>query len=239
MTPSKGLLEAVRKHAREAHPNESCGVVVVQKGRRRYIPCRNVSATPKEAFEVHPEDYAAAEDKGEVVLIVHSHPDSKNAEPSLDDIQGCNAVNVPWLIVNFPGEDWRVIQPLVGTQPLVGREFIFGVQDCYSIVRDWYKQVKDIELKDFPRQDKFWERGENLYLNHLPETGFRRVYGEPQVGDVLLMQVGADLPNHGAIYLGEDIILHHMHGRLSSREIYGGYWKKHTTHIMRHESNAS
>ena len=32
----------------------------------------------------------------------------------------------------------------------------------------------------------------------------------------------------------DNIILHHCHGRLSSRDVYGGYWRKVTTHVLRH-----
>jgi len=40
------------------------------------------------------------------------------------------------------------------------------------------------------------------------------------------------------IYLGENIILHHVHNRLSSRDVYkwGGYYHKMTAMVLRHES---
>ncbi|WP_043946890.1 NlpC/P60 family protein, partial [Ralstonia solanacearum] len=41
-------------------------------------------------------------------------------------------------------------------------------------------------------------------------------------GDVILMQVRAPVPNHAAVYLGGVQMLHHLHGRLSSRDVYGG-----------------
>jgi cell wall-associated NlpC family hydrolase len=50
------------------------------------------------------------------------------------------------------------------------------------------------------------------------------------------MKVASSVPNHAAIYIGGDIILHHVYGRLSNRQIYGGYWRKHTTHHLRHKS---
>ena len=47
------------------------------------------------------------------------------------------------------------------------------------------------------------------------------------------MQVLSNVPNHAAIYLGGDVIGHHLYGRLSGRDVYGGYYKKHTTHVLR------
>jgi cell wall-associated NlpC family hydrolase len=48
------------------------------------------------------------------------------------------------------------------------------------------------------------------------------------------MQVASPVPNHAAVYLGDGLILHHLQGRLSSRDVYGGYWQKVTTHALRH-----
>jgi hypothetical protein len=53
-----------------------------------------------------------------------------------------------------------------------------------------------------------------------------------KVGDCFLMQVASPVPNHAAVYLGDGLILHHLQGRLSSRDVYGGYWQKVTTHIL-------
>ena len=59
-----------------------------------------------------------------------------------------------------------------------------------------------------------------------------------QYGDILLMNIESPVPNHAAIYLGENIILHHVTNRLSSRDVYkwGGYYHKMTAMVLRHES---
>ena len=236
MNLSERLKTEILAHAKAEDPRECCGLIAVVKGRRRYIPCRNIAATPDEHFILDPADFAAADDQGEIVAVVHSHPVTQPT-PSPADRLSCNATGLPWLIVNPKIETWGGCEPEHFEVPYVGREFVFGLLDCYSLVRDWYNRELGIKLDDFYRRDRFWERGENLYLDNYASQGFRKIpFDELAYGDVLLMQLNANLPNHAAIYLGDQQILHHVQGRLSSRDILGGYYIKATACALRHES---
>jgi proteasome lid subunit RPN8/RPN11 len=236
MNLSERLKTEIMAHAKAEDPRECCGLIAVVKGRRRYIPCRNIAATPDEHFILDPADYAAAEDQGEIMAVVHSHPTTQPT-PSPADRLSCNATGLPWLIVNPKIEAWGGCEPEHFELPYVGREFVFGVVDCYSLVRDWYAREWNLKLADFSRRDQFWERGENLYVDNYASQGFRRIdFTELAYGDLLLMQLGSTLPNHAAIYLGDQQILHHIQGRLSSRDVLGGYYVKNTAMVLRHES---
>ena len=67
------VMSLIMTHAKEDSPKECCGLVAVVKGKRRYFPCKNLADTPDEHFVLDPADYAAVEDKGEIVAVVHSH----------------------------------------------------------------------------------------------------------------------------------------------------------------------
>lgn len=224
--------DAAERHARDCYPREACGLVVVKAGREVYWPCQNVAGSA-DHFEIAADDYAAAEDAGEIVGVFHSHPDSP-PEPSPADRVGCEASGVPWHILSVPSMRWHAFEPNGYEAPLVGRVFEHGVLDCYAIIRDWYRIERGIILPDYPRRHEWWLHGDDLYRQHFRDAGFYRT-DEPMVeGDVLLMQVGAPVPNHAAIYLDGDQILHHLQGRLSSRDVYGGYWRRVTVMRLRH-----
>jgi proteasome lid subunit RPN8/RPN11 len=240
-------LQAVRAHARAEYPREACGLLVLEKGRERYWRCRNIATDPAEHFVMCPEDYAAAEDAGEVVAIVHTHPDAE-ARPSEKDKAMCEVSGVPWYIVGMPdGEPGEVrrLNPEGYVPPLVGRPFVHGLLDCWALCHDWYATEWGLELPSPPRADGWWDDGSsNLYSDDaLTAAGFRVVWrkgsGLPALlrGDLILMQIRSRnlVPNHAGIYLGDGRMLHHMHGRLSCREVFGGYWLETAVKVARHQ----
>ena len=236
MTLPPSIKEQILQHAQAEQPKECCGGGCVVKGRRRYFPCRNLAATPDEHFVMDPLDYAEAEDQGEVVAVIHSHPVS-NPKPSEADLVACEKTGVPWQIINPLTEEWGYCEPSGHQLPYVGRQFAFGVVDCYTLVRDWYAREYGIQLRDYDRRDKFWEHGENLYMDNFANEGFSEIpVADVQPGDLILMNVCSLVPNHAAIYLGDQLILHHVQQRLSSRDVYGGYYWKNTACALRHES---
>lgn len=240
MTPE--TRDAAFTHAVSEYPREACGLVVIVKGRERYWPCVNQASTPSEHFVLAPADYAAADDAGEITIIVHSHPDAP-ARPSEADRVACEASGLPWAIVSVAaGEnglpaagEMVMIEPCGYRAPLVGRPFSHGVLDCWALCRDWYEHERGVVLLDPPRHDNWWDDGvSDLYCDAaLHAAGFEIVWRngadalpELEPGDVLLMQVRSrnQVPNHAGIYLGDGLMLHHMPGRLSSRDVFGGYW---------------
>ncbi|KWN77232.1 C40 family peptidase [Burkholderia stagnalis] len=238
---------AIADHALAEYPRECCGLVVRVETGDEYVRCRNVAVTPAEHFALAPEDYAAAEDRGEVVALAHSHPGA-SARPSAADRAMCERSGIAsWVIVSLGiqadgsigVDDWSEFGPQGYVAPLVGREFVHGIHDCYAIVRDWYLAERGIVLPDFERPDDWWNDGRSsLYLDHYVEAGFVDVGrdAELQVGDVMLMQIrsGNDVPNHAGVYIDDGKFLHHMHGRLSARAVWGGMWADHCVTVLRY-----
>lgn len=71
---NKTIMAAIRAHALDESPRESCGFVIQSGRRQRYIPVPNTHENPTEHFRIDGEHWANAEDIGTIVRVIHSHP---------------------------------------------------------------------------------------------------------------------------------------------------------------------
>lgn len=248
----KKTMEAIKSHAEYEYPRECCGLIVADGKKEVYFPCRNIAEGAKDQFRMSAEDWASAEDKGEVLAVVHSHPDHTQY-PSEADRVACEETGIPWIIVSVREGKYSGIHqfsPKGYKAPLLGRPFFHGVLDCYSMIRDVYSREFGIELREWDREDDWWKNGKNYYIERFEETGFRKICQseEIKVGDVILMAVHANVANHAGVYLNTlqlrespnlfkvpNAMIHHLYGRLSERAVYGGYWMDQTRAILRHK----
>ncbi|MDF1625674.1 MAG: C40 family peptidase [Parvibaculaceae bacterium] len=247
---NKNTVASMKAHAEAAYPNESCGLVIAGGKKDRYVPCRN-KAEDGNHFIMDAEDYANAEDVGQVLAIVHSHPDGPE-QASEGDKVACEASGLPWLIVivkDGAATGVTRIEPDGYQPPLIGRQFFHGVLDCYTLVQDVYQRELGITLPHFDRENGWWEGEQELYLDNFGKAGFREVTdGSLKPYDVILMQRQSERANHAGVFLGTvelkeaphihpvpDAMLHHSYGRLSERVVYGGYWKQITRMVIRYD----
>ena len=219
--------DAALKHAKEQDPRESVGVLIVIKGKEQYYPCNNLSTYSQQCFILDPEDYVKADALGEITAIVHSHPVTPPS-PSQADKVSCEQSGLKWHIVNPKTEMWGYCEPTGYKPPLIGRQWVWGVTDCWSLVRDYYKEQHNIQLLDYERPTTPQDFLDNpLFEQYAERTGFRQLNKDEklQKGDVLLMSILHPTLNHVAIFLGDEI-LHHLADRLSTREPYNDWLLK-------------
>lgn len=237
-------LKEAEAHAISEYPRESCGLVVTSKRKEFYVRCTNVADDPKNDFSIGRSEWRAAEEQGKIKMVVHSHPDA-NCRPSPSDMLGIENSDLPWLILAVHGDPATpesapvvvsngIYEPTGYEMPYRGRTFKFGSVDCYTLVQDFYKRDMGIELPDFERKDRFWERGEDLYMENFAACGFDVIPEPSQKGDLILMAIRSEIVNHAAIWLGEmDHMLHHPYNHLSERVVFGGYWLDNTRVFIR------
>jgi proteasome lid subunit RPN8/RPN11 len=245
-------------HARDEFPKESCGLIVGNS----YIRCENIRL-PIEmheegnaecgcqlcSFEIDPAVFARHED---VQMVIHSHPNGP-FYPSKADMEGQLLADVPYGIIALDAE--RISEEMVmwgdalPIAPVVGRTFMHGVHDCFSLIRDTFRLGKDALLeqgiKDWPyepitfpispREDGWWNGEADLYDANWAKHGFVQIDStEAKPGDVFLMKIKSDKHNHGGVLIGESLIMHHLPLRLSRREP-AGIWGRQATRWIRYK----
>lgn len=231
----QSVIDAIRQHASQEYPREACGLIVIRHGRQRYFPCQNV-AQGNDHFIISGRDYARIADLHEITYIVHSHPDEAAQLSEADRLQA-EQHGVQWLVYSYPEGYFVEHTPDSYIPPLVGRTFEHGITDCYSLVCDYYRRTLQLELPPFVREDEWWKYGQNLYLENFEKAGFVEIpLSELRKHDALLMQIRSPVPNHAAIYLDDDLILHHLYGMLSSRDAYSALFRTATVKAVRHRS---
>ena len=227
-------LEA-EQHAENVLPDESCGLLAIIKGEKKYWPCKNLSKENFDYFILDPEDYADCEDQGEIIGLVHSHPQG-SAYPSETDKAGCEFSGLEWYIYSLEDKSWHSFKPS-GWKPndLIGREWAWGIQDCWSLVTDYYEKKLNINLKKWERPKTIKEFAEQPYFDEgLLSMNFKLV-DDIQENDILLMEGTYNKLNHVAVYIGDQMILHHVIGKLSCREIFDLQYQQITKKVFRYE----
>ena len=98
-------------HARKCHPEECCGMLIKKQDNIIYGPCNNLAKHNAEmSFVIDPKDWADYEDQGEVVGIVHSHPQDI-LEFSEGDKYSCKAIDLTFYLVSPKSDKIKVMHP--------------------------------------------------------------------------------------------------------------------------------
>jgi cell wall-associated NlpC family hydrolase len=234
---------AAKAHAIAQYPKESCGIVAGNA----YVPLDNKSDDPENFFKL-PDGALATH--APVAAVVHSHCRPKHGqEPTAPDMTSQIEAALPFGIVWTDGKtaydpiwwgDFLLDAPLFDAKGNhIPREFMHGVNDCFSLIRTWYWQEKKIKLPEFPRDNDWWAKGGDLYQQGFGKAGFEVLAKGPHAphgvmaGDIVLMKWGKfPVPFHAGIVLAGGLVLHHLNGRLSRREPLVR-WRNQVTHWLR------
>ena len=104
-------VEEMYAHAREAEPEECCGLVGgITDVAQSVYRLRNVAREPRVGYETAPQDLFAAQrqirNRGEQLLaIYHSHPRSREPEPSETDVRMAYYPSAIYFIIGLEGEE--------------------------------------------------------------------------------------------------------------------------------------
>lgn len=227
-----------KEHFLSCYPQEGCGILVDNL----FIPLENTHSNPARFFALSEKDsYNIAKmsdsDKGVVLLHSHTHQSFTNdpRTPSYEDMQGRKVTGMPWGIVHCDGQDVSDILMFghINEEPLLGRKYLSNIFDCFTLARDYYWRFRSLDLGLHPRPEN-WEEWNPYYIekNYIA-AGFKQVFGEYEVGDVLLFTIASSKINHIGIYTAEDTFIHHLYNHVSCEDSLIR-WRKQVTKVIRH-----
>ena len=112
----------------------------------------------------------------------------------------------------------------------MGRKFIWGVFHCWQLYRDWFRQERGILLPTWACEDDFITNDNDMFSIHRESVGMLDL-GKPdiselQIGDMLLGKLQGGFPNHCAVFIGDDLLLHHPPGGASGRVELLRWWPR-------------
>lgn len=123
---------------------------------------------------------------------------------------------------------------------LVGVPFHMGIDDCFALTRKFFAQNFDLHIKDYARPSDWDADKLNLIERFFELEGFEKLTNwkikDLRPGDVLCMAISSSNPNHFAVYVGDNTLVHHIANRLSTEEPLRGFWRNMTCFVVRHPS---
>lgn len=122
---------------------------------------------------------------------------------------------------------------MVDYQSLVGLRWEYGINDCFTLVRQWFK-LQGIELPEFARPENL-EVCNSIFLEQAEAIGFEQVeYDRRLPGDILIMRLHTRTPMHAAILLPDELILHQRQDSLSAIEPLRRYYVERIAAVFRY-----
>ena len=242
MNLTEHQLQIIHKETLRCYPNEAV-IAITKTGA---IPLKNVHKEPRHYFSVSSKDFY----KHKPIALVHSHTIVLNEPntrfgigeyvdprtPSKGDMQSQINMDMPFGIVATDGEN---VSPILWfpdlDSPVEGHDYLYGVYDCWRVIRAYYWQNYKIFLEDYARDYDWWREEPNLYIDKIYSRGFYDIEeSELEVGDMIILRWFGSAESHSAIYIGNNQIIHHMNNRLSTIDNYTK-WRRKMTRFLRHK----
>lgn len=199
--------KAIDQYTLEKYPEEMCGILVEDS----FIPITNEAINFLDEFLLSPREVALY--VGKIQAVIHSHTyDAKRppivdiCTPSVMDMLNQKSSEVPWFIV---GSDGTVVTRELGIprkphRNYIGRPFIWFINDCYTLVQDYYMFELNIILPEHPMDKDYHNIGnyDRIIKDYIKDFGFSETdsIDDMRNGDLLLLSRGVSNCNHIGVY---------------------------------------
>lgn len=222
---------AIRQLAAATPEQESCGFVLHNA---EVVQVPNSAPDPVHDFRIAASDYAHWDKEG-IRGVWHSHLELDGFSPV--DQQVLAADTLPWAVYTLASDRFHQCDP-TSVAPLVGRPFVYGIYDCYSLVSDKLSELGAI-IPPWPRGA--WGEWDTPGFTPFDEqwANFgQRVSTDFRHGDVLFFNLGKHPghTDHVGVVIEPGTFLHHPASRTSRLDRLSPWWLRHLNFAVRHQA---
>lgn len=233
-------IKKINSHVLNEYPKEAVFAITSDN---KLVILDNINPDPENFFSIDEMKL----DNLDPIALIHSHtykignlpPEFLGPVdfrmPSKMDMQAQMLLDIEFGIVSCDGYEVSEIlwYPDLDA-PMLGQQYISGVNDCYSIIRRYYWQTYGIKLDENPRDYHWYDAEPNKYVDDYKKFGWYDVnISDMEQGDMLIIRIGHH-ESHSGLYLGNGKFIHHLNGQLSRTDDISR-WIKRITRVVRHK----
>lgn len=225
------IKKEIKEHALRTKPFECNGLILFNNNCYQVFRCKNLSYYPEDHAILSPLDYVMAEKQGKIVGYYHSQ---ESDSPSLIDNYTAYYHNIYSIVYCLGSDKFYVIEPEL--KDFLNKDFNIGVNDCFSLVKNYYKNKLNIYINNYNRGEDWYIKTPKIIISNFEKEGFKRIKMEDiKENDIILFGEEDDI-SHLGIYLRNDMLLHHPRGAKSCIEHLNHLYKSKISLIVRHNS---
>ena len=228
---------------------EICGFIYYTKENKlKIFPGNNISVDPCRDFEIDPTEYIACHRLGVICGVYHSHVREEDGDAfSPCDLDYVEEIAVPLYLYSVTKDSWKEYIPETYDFELTRRPFIWGLYDCFSALRDGWRQRRKIYIDDYDRDESFPvnQSSKHAILDNIERFGGvvigrgKKDLHKLEIDDAILFNTSSRsriLPFHLGLFIGDSNFFHHPEDQLSCVDHLDGNWINRINLIVRHKS---
>jgi len=226
----------IRNHSKSNLSEESCGLILEKDGQMSCLKCENVANDKVQDFQISLNDYLNAKEKYNILYIYHSHINDNEDFSEIDKLHS-NEIAINYILYHVKSDKFKIYESNDFGRRYIGRFYEYKKYDCFTLVRDFYREELKIDLKF--NSNIFNNRLEDIEVyqeaeNHYAINNFVKIDRKDiQKYDLLLLNSFNKIGSHFAIYSGDDKILHQPLNSFSRIDNYCNFYKRNTVAVYR------
>lgn len=243
MILTEKIKSSIKEQAMKKMDEEICGLLYLDEEDIVLYPCENIAENPNKFFSISGESYLRCSKLGKIVAVYHSHLNN-NGFSEFDKLNS-ERHKIHFIIYSTTADDFYYYEPCGYDIPLLSRSYVVGYMDCFSLVKDYYKQKCNIILPELTHPYRFVsskdshpenDRVYNILPDFFKDNGFACVTNLKKHDLILCKTAKIPSPVHSLIYIGENQVIHHPREQKATVEPFHFIIKQAITHTMRHKS---